>query len=761
MSGGSFVERSFASQLRRRVEPAEDHPRSAPPVRRATLKVGSANDPTEAEADRMADAVIATLSSGDVPGGRLWPSDTRIRRSTAVGAAPSSAGAVCPDVDRVTADLAAAVRLDGGLAISRSATPEPMGPQGGPLDAGIESRIRRSRSGGEPLPDSVRRPMETSFGADFGRVRLHTGAPADELNQSLASRAFTVGGDVFFARGQYQPGSDAGRALLAHELTHTIQQGGANRSPSIQRALVDVDGLVGRFDRDLTSSSDTRASQPARAALRDYNAFLATRLRAPKWKAAAPHRGGGGPALGGHRGADGATGTAFFGRIQTLLTALSRAIGTLIEQQTKKKADASWLVSLIEQDIPHTLGWAANVRDEYPKYAGMTGLEALREARTKPLTDYLASQFPRAGDWAQLPDEAKQLLLQNRDSDAARVAAIRDTAKQMMAQKKSPRKILAFMADGATEFVQTVVFDYVHTMGLGDQALALVSTGSFGSGELFPYSDVDVQLMKAGLGNDAAEIARMQLILDNIRLRVRLASMKEFGGKWENTLGWDLDQLAQDRFDAVSAAAGDPYRGLAFTNLVIATGGGEAEAATLQQLEQNNLAQNGIDLLENELWMRVRPGTGKRDWRVPSPADLDIGAGSLDFKEKFMRFPKVYLNALAMFYGLRSDNSWARIDELVKRKTFSKKVGEQFKSYLDLTAMVRLRYQFFYEKEGKDDLSPTPGLPPFRPAEYPKGYYELTPDDRKSLKKAQLIQEVLALEVQKTRIEMQNATAAA
>jgi hypothetical protein len=115
----------------------------------------------------------------------------------------------------------------------------------------------------------------------------------------------------------------------------------------------------------------------------------------------------------------------------------------------------------------------------------------------------------------------------------------------------------------------------------------------------------------------------------------------------------------------------------------------------------------------------------------------------------------VYLNALAMFHGLKSDNSWTRIDELVTGKKLSKKVGDQFKSYLDITTTVRLHYQFFYEKEGKDDVSPTTGLQPTRPDDYPQGYYELTPADRKLLKKAQVIQDVLSLEVQRTRNEMQ------
>ena len=64
------------------------------------------------------------------------------------------------------------------------------------------------------------------MGADFGSVRVHTGSQADALNRSLSARAFTTGQDIFFKQGEYSPGSSSGRELLAHELTHVMQQNG-------------------------------------------------------------------------------------------------------------------------------------------------------------------------------------------------------------------------------------------------------------------------------------------------------------------------------------------------------------------------------------------------------------------------------------------------------------------------------------------------------------------------------------------------------
>src|SRR5205814_9311657 len=62
------------------------------------------------------------------------------------------------------------------------------------------------------------------FGIDFSNVRVHSDAKADTLNRSLNAKAFTLGHDIFFSRGAYQPGSVGGNRLLAHELTHVVQQ---------------------------------------------------------------------------------------------------------------------------------------------------------------------------------------------------------------------------------------------------------------------------------------------------------------------------------------------------------------------------------------------------------------------------------------------------------------------------------------------------------------------------------------------------------
>jgi hypothetical protein len=88
----------------------------------------------------------------------------------------------------------------------------------------VERAIESSRGGGQSLDSGVKAQMGQALNADFSGVRVHTDAGADGLNQSLSAKAFTTGQDVYFRQGEYNPGSSSGRELLAHELTHVVQQ---------------------------------------------------------------------------------------------------------------------------------------------------------------------------------------------------------------------------------------------------------------------------------------------------------------------------------------------------------------------------------------------------------------------------------------------------------------------------------------------------------------------------------------------------------
>lgn len=123
----------------------------------------------------------------------------------------------------------------------------------------VERSIETARAGGHGLDHGTRAQMEGAFGADFSHVRIHTDSMADGLSHTLNARAFATGSDVFFRQGEYDPGSSSGRELLAHELTHVVQQTGTG----IQRKLT-----VSQPD----DPHETEADQMARAVIAQEHA---------------------------------------------------------------------------------------------------------------------------------------------------------------------------------------------------------------------------------------------------------------------------------------------------------------------------------------------------------------------------------------------------------------------------------------------------------------------------------------------------------
>jgi hypothetical protein len=161
----------------------------------ARLRVGAPNDIYEQEAERIADRVMA-MTAAENPGIRRQTEEevqTKLQRQTEeekeetaqAKAAPGTAPEVTPN---------------------------------------IESNINAMKGGGQPLSESTRSFFEPRFGTDFSHVRLHTDTNAANTAQSINAKAFTTGKDIASNSGQYSPGTSSGKHLLAHELTHVVQQ---------------------------------------------------------------------------------------------------------------------------------------------------------------------------------------------------------------------------------------------------------------------------------------------------------------------------------------------------------------------------------------------------------------------------------------------------------------------------------------------------------------------------------------------------------
>ena len=93
----------------------------------------------------------------------------------------------------------------------------------------IEKQIHSSTGNGIHLPDSTNQFMSNAMGSDFSGVKIYTGSNAVQMNRQLNARAFTYGSNIYFNSGEYRPESVNGKSLLAHELTHVVQQGSANK----------------------------------------------------------------------------------------------------------------------------------------------------------------------------------------------------------------------------------------------------------------------------------------------------------------------------------------------------------------------------------------------------------------------------------------------------------------------------------------------------------------------------------------------------
>lgn len=106
-------------------------------------------------------------------------------------------------------------------------------------DSDVEARLNQSKGNGSPMNKELKNEMESKFSSDFSNVNIHTNSNAVQMSQDMGAQAFTSGNDVYFNKGKYNPDKE-GKHLLAHELTHTIQQTGAKqKTPTVQKVALE------------------------------------------------------------------------------------------------------------------------------------------------------------------------------------------------------------------------------------------------------------------------------------------------------------------------------------------------------------------------------------------------------------------------------------------------------------------------------------------------------------------------------------------
>ncbi|MCU0541064.1 MAG: DUF4157 domain-containing protein [Oscillatoriaceae cyanobacterium Prado104] len=170
------------------------------------LTIGEVGDKYEQEADRVAEQVVNQMNA---------PGSSAIQPKQ------------MPEEDEQVQMKPTVQRLGEGNTMT--AAPE------------LEASIQQAKSGGQPLPEQIRQPMEQAFGADFSVVKVHDDAQSHQLNRSIQAQAFTTGKDILFDIGKYNPGSQQGQELIAHELTHVVQQNGVGNHHRANQSIAQAD----------------------------------------------------------------------------------------------------------------------------------------------------------------------------------------------------------------------------------------------------------------------------------------------------------------------------------------------------------------------------------------------------------------------------------------------------------------------------------------------------------------------------------------
>jgi hypothetical protein len=190
----------------------------------AKLTIGEPGDKYEQEADRVASQVVEQINSPEAAQSTQGQSVQRqeepveeLQRQPSISNLQRSPLPLEVQREAMPAEeeLQAKSILQSREAIA-----------GGEASTDLDTAINRARGGGQSLDAGLQRSMGQAMGADFSGVKVHTDAQSDQLNQTIQAKAFTKGQDVFFRSGAYEPGSRGGQELIAHELTHVVQQNG-------------------------------------------------------------------------------------------------------------------------------------------------------------------------------------------------------------------------------------------------------------------------------------------------------------------------------------------------------------------------------------------------------------------------------------------------------------------------------------------------------------------------------------------------------
>ena len=133
-----------------------------------------------------------------------------------------------------------------------------------PVDEDVAQQIRSEKGGGQQVDRAVADKTSQAVNQDVSGAKVHTDDKADQLAESVNARAFTTGNDIFFRKGEYNPGSSDGQKLISHELTHTAQQSGGSSlgTPSGVQGKMSVNDPGDQFEKEADKVAHKVAQTP-------------------------------------------------------------------------------------------------------------------------------------------------------------------------------------------------------------------------------------------------------------------------------------------------------------------------------------------------------------------------------------------------------------------------------------------------------------------------------------------------------------------
>lgn len=249
------------------------NPFFSPKPVQAKLEVNFPGDVYEVEADQVAERVLEKISDSNTTENSVKQKASStsesinqsgisnpLPTSPSKNAAPNHIQTKCEDceAEEMLGEEEVQRKVDYGISLHAAGTddedPSLMTKRSSTLLPTVSqettAQLFASKGGGNPLQKNTRAEMERGFGVDFSGVRIHDGPSAAKMSKNLGAQAFTHGSDIYFNQGKFDTQSKEGKRLLAHELTHVVQQGGGSYQINRQEVRSDLDQCIAELGGD-------------------------------------------------------------------------------------------------------------------------------------------------------------------------------------------------------------------------------------------------------------------------------------------------------------------------------------------------------------------------------------------------------------------------------------------------------------------------------------------------------------------------------